>query len=69
MTTYKIEFSPEDKAKYQVLQDEMDTLKKEMAQAMAREQDRELLNKILGPNWEIKAEFNRVAEREKNIIW
>ncbi len=52
------ELGKEDLEKFKPLYDEM-------SKEIARDVDKEIIEKLLGPNWEITMEFNMVAQREK----
>lgn len=60
------EISKEDLEKYKSLYAIQDEIKNKLADEMARLLDEQIMETLLGKDWEIRAEFNRVGEREKN---
>lgn len=60
------EISKEDLEKYKSLYAIQDEIKNKLADEMAKQVDKEIIEILLGKDWEIRSEFNRVGEREKN---
>jgi len=65
---YNFDFSEEDKALFKEHRKMMDNIRDELVEEIRKEEYKQtlkILKLAIDPNWELKEEFNRFAEREK----